>query len=116
MPKRGDRAAPLLAKASGRYASLTTSPEGWEQLAGFAPGSLLEAWEHLSKRPRSREPNPARVCQLKHDLAVREIKGHKLEQWQYEVTGAGRIWYCPDDSKMTVWIVHAGVGHPKATE
>lgn len=39
-----------------------------------------------------------------------------LERWQYEVTGAGRVWYLVDDERRTVWISYAGVGHPKATE
>jgi hypothetical protein len=39
-----------------------------------------------------------------------------LEQWQYEVTGGGRIWYLVDIDKNTVWITYAGTGHPKATD
>jgi hypothetical protein len=39
-----------------------------------------------------------------------------LEQWQYEVTAAGRIWYVVDLGKKTVWIRWAGTGHPKATD
>lgn len=39
-----------------------------------------------------------------------------MEQWQYEVTSGGRIWYGIDDAKRTIWMTHAGTGHPKATE
>lgn len=39
-----------------------------------------------------------------------------MEQWQYEVTGAGRIWYLVDVGKRTLWLRHASPGHPKATE
>lgn len=39
-----------------------------------------------------------------------------MEQWQYEVTGAGRLWYCIDDGQRIVWLTEATVGHPKATE
>jgi hypothetical protein len=39
-----------------------------------------------------------------------------MEQWQYEVTGAGRTWYCIDDRRKTVWMTAASVGHPKASE
>jgi hypothetical protein len=42
--------------------------------------------------------------------------GRKLEQWQYEVTGAGRVWYCIDDANLRVLLVLASVGHPKETE
>ena len=39
-----------------------------------------------------------------------------LEQWQYEVTGGGRLWYCIDDGRHLVWLTDAMVGHPKVTE
>jgi hypothetical protein len=39
-----------------------------------------------------------------------------MEQWQYEVTSAGRLWYCIDDKRRTVWLTDAMPGHPKATE
>jgi hypothetical protein len=44
------------------------------------------------------------------------VNGHDLEQWQFEVTGGGRIWYSIDDAARTVWMTDASVGHPKATE
>ncbi|WP_281283299.1 hypothetical protein [Trebonia kvetii] len=44
------------------------------------------------------------------------MKGRALERWQIEVTGAGRVWYLVDHDNRTVWIDHAGPGHPKATE
>ena len=44
------------------------------------------------------------------------INGVEMEQWQYEVTGSGRIWYCIDDKKKTVWLTQVSLGHPKATE
>ena len=45
-----------------------------------------------------------RQHRLRSDLGTRSIKGKVLEQWQYEVTGAGRIWYCPDDALRVVFI------------
>lgn len=39
-----------------------------------------------------------------------------LEQWQYEVTGAGRAWYCVDDKHHRVLLTLATTGHPKSTE
>lgn len=44
------------------------------------------------------------------------VAGRKLDQWQYEATGGGRIWYAIDDRTRTLWITHAGTGHPKQTE
>ena len=42
--------------------------------------------------------------------------GTEMQQWQYEVTAGGRIWYCIDDANRTVWMTAVHVGHPKATE
>ncbi|WP_275423995.1 hypothetical protein [Virgisporangium aurantiacum] len=39
-----------------------------------------------------------------------------LPQWQYEVTGSGRIWYLVDDQRRRVIVMYAGTGHPKATD
>jgi hypothetical protein len=52
---------------------------------------------------------------LKHDLAWGSHNGQRLEQWQYEVTGGGRVWYLVNHDTRTVWLVHAGTGHPKLT-
>lgn len=53
---------------------------------------------------------------LHGSLATGELKGRVLERWQIEVTGAGRVWYLVDRDNATVWIDHAGPGHPKATD
>ena len=39
-----------------------------------------------------------------------------MEQWQYEVTAGGRVWYCVDDERRTIWLIDAMPGHPMATE
>jgi hypothetical protein len=39
-----------------------------------------------------------------------------LPQWQYEVTGGGRVWYLVDDRLRRVYLTYAGTGHPKSTE
>jgi hypothetical protein len=49
-------------------------------------------------------------------LATHDFGGRKLEQWEIEVTGGGRIFYLVDDDRHTVWVVHAGAGHPKVTQ
>jgi len=60
--------------------------------------------------------NPARQYRLYGPLAHREIGGNSLDQWQYEVTAGGRIWYCPDPDRRIVWVVAASPSHPKMTE
>jgi hypothetical protein len=44
------------------------------------------------------------------------IAGVVMEQWQYEVTGGGRVWYCIDDASHSLIMTMASVGHPKKTE
>ena len=62
------------------------------------------------------ETDAGRQHRLRAEFAAREMKGTMLEQWQYEVTSGGRIWYCPDPERRIVWITWAGTGHPKATD
>lgn len=115
-PKRGDRVAPP-ARADEYDLRFGTSEaaKGWEELCRQAPGNTRTAFEAIRARPR---PVPAteRHHRLKHSLAWGTWAGRRLEQWQYEVTGAGRIWYLVDPEALVVWLVHAGPGHPKATD
>jgi hypothetical protein len=67
-------------------------------------------------RADPRPPKDHRHTRLRGDLATRLVNGRELEQRQIEVTSGGRIWYLVDDDHRTVWIVHAGTGHPKSTD
>jgi hypothetical protein len=49
-------------------------------------------------------------------VGTRSVGGRVLEQVQYEVTGAGRIWYCIDDERRVVYVTLAMLGHPRQTE
>lgn len=114
MPKRRERVAPPPA-ASGwdcRYGTSDAS-KGWEKLCVVAPGNSRVAWEKITADPRLRTD---RQHPLKGSLGTRAINGEEMEQWQYEVTGGGRLWYCIDDRKKTVWMTEAMPGHPKPTE
>jgi|SRR5579859_529603 len=114
MPKRGDRVAPPPAPGEWdlRFGD-SAVVESWEQLCSQAPGSALTAWSALRTAPRSRS---ARQHPLKGDFATRLVGGQVLEQWQYEVTGAGRIWYAIDDERRVVYLTLASVGHPRQTQ
>jgi CubicO group peptidase (beta-lactamase class C family) len=79
-----------------------------------ARANTWEAWIVLTERPH-RPENPARQHRLHGSLASREIGGRSLEQWQYDVTAGGRIWYCPDPERRIVWVVAASTAHPKVT-
>jgi hypothetical protein len=91
----------------------TKAANGWEELRRRAPGNTATAWNLLRRNPAPIVPSP-RHHRLRHNLATGNVKGPALEHWQIEVTGAGRFWYLVDHDNRTVWIDHAGPGHPKA--
>ncbi len=87
--------------------------DGWEQLGRQAPGPTKDCWQQLRNDPLRRDK---RQHPLRDKLGQRIVGERELEQWQYEVTGAGRVWYCPDLIQRIVWMTDAFVGHPKVTE
>lgn len=88
---------------------------GWAGLLAQAPDNLDRAWVAITADPRCRD-DLSRQHRLKFDLRIIKINGVELEQWQYEVTGGGRIWYAIDDETRTLWITQAGTGHPRKTD
>jgi hypothetical protein len=111
--KRGDRVAPPA--EPGRWElrfENSDAGKGWEELCRQAPGNTLKAWEAIRS-----EPQPFPQTDRHHRLKGRELATVRgLDQWQYEVTGGGRIWYLVDPAKKIVWIRFASTGHPKATD
>ncbi|SFE12423.1 hypothetical protein SAMN04487819_10853 [Actinopolyspora alba] len=57
-----------------------------------------------------------RYQRLKGTPRTGTFEGRELPAWQIEVTGGGRVWYLLDEQRRTVWLTHAGTGHPKTTE
>ncbi|OGO58256.1 MAG: hypothetical protein A2Z32_00420 [Chloroflexi bacterium RBG_16_69_14] len=114
MPKRGDRVAPPPAAGGWdlRFGD-AAAVDGWDQLCRQAPGPTLAAWTTLRTDPRRRSE---RQHPLKGELGIRSIGGRMLDQWQLEVTGAGRIWYAIDDERRVVVLTLASVGHPARTD
>ncbi|MHB8594998.1 MAG: hypothetical protein ACYDB3_11835 [Acidimicrobiales bacterium] len=66
-----------------------------KQVCSAAPASARKAWDRITADPRERDQ---RQHPLKGELGHRDLNGVEMEQWQYEVTSAGRIWYCIDYS------------------
>jgi hypothetical protein len=114
VPKRRERVAPPPAPGGWdlRYAT-AGAVAGWEAVCAASPGNARVAWERLTADPRERSE---RQHPLRGSLGTRVVNGEALEQWQYEVTGGGRLWYCIDDRRKVVWLTEAATGHPKATE
>lgn len=114
MPKRRDRVAPPPFAEGWDFRFATNDAvKGWRQVCSSAATNARVAWERITADPRRRD---ARQHPLKGDLGTRMVNGRELEQWQYEVTAGGRIWYCIDDESRTVWMTEASPGHPKATD
>ncbi|MDI1463917.1 hypothetical protein QEZ54_23305 [Catellatospora sp. KI3] len=61
-------------------------------------------------------PPTERQHRLKRELGSGVHDGRALDQWQYEVTSGGRVWYLVDRDARICRIRHAGTGHPKATD
>lgn len=114
-PKRKDRVAPPPGPNEWdmRFAT-NDAAKGWEELCRQTPYNLRRAWEALRTNPCPLATS--RQHPLKGTLSTGTFDGRQLPCWQYEVTGAGRIWYLIDDERHTVWIQAASTGHPKATE
>lgn len=115
-PKRGDRVAPP-AEVGGWELRFATGEavKGWENLCRQAAANTLAAWHELRSRPDAPAPTP-RHHRLKGSLATASHGAVAMEQWQFEVTGGGRLWYLVDTERRTLWIKAAGTGHPKATD
>lgn len=114
-PKRRDRVAPPPVGREWEVRFGTNeAAKGWDTLCSQAPGKTREAFELMRSDPRPRED--ARHSRLRGDLAWHDFGGRRLEQWEIEVTGGGRIFYLIDDEKHTVWLIVASASHPKKTE
>jgi hypothetical protein len=111
--KRGDRVAPPAEPGHWQLKfSSNEAAKGWDELCRQAPGNTRKAWEKIGA-----EPQPFPATDRQHRLKGKELSTvNGLEQWQYEVTGGGRIWYLVDAANLTVWIRWAGTGHPRATD
>lgn len=114
-PKRLDRVAPppVGDEWNVRFGT-TEAAKGWNDLCTHAPAKTREAFEMMRSNPRP--PQDETHYQLRGLLATRAFNGMALEQWQVKVGGSARIWYLPDDSTHTAWVVEASVAHPKKTE
>lgn len=87
--------------------------EGWGHLLAHARENLDRAWVAITSDPRHVD---SRQHPLRGSLGVAKVGGDSLEQWQYEATSGGRVWYAIDDERRTLWITRAGTGHPKGTD
>ncbi|WP_040799104.1 hypothetical protein [Nocardia higoensis] len=114
--KRGDRVAPPAGREHWELRFATgEAAKGWEVLCQQAPANTLAAWEVLRARPDAPVPT-SRHHRLKGRLSTARHRGVEMEQWQFEVTAGGRIFYLVDVETRTLWLRAASAGHPKVTD
>jgi hypothetical protein len=88
----------------------------WEVAVAAEPVLLVAVRERLRTRPLDRSDNPNRTDRLRPPLDTKLIGGVALPQWQHELSGAGRIHYCPVQATRTIWVTMVSLSHPRATE
>jgi hypothetical protein len=114
MPERREQLAPPPRNNGWDFRFATSDAvSGWEKLCSAAPTNARVAWERITADPRWRDD---RQHPLKGRHETRLVNGESFDQWQYEVTTAGRLWYCIDDQRQTVWLTDAMPGQRKAIE
>ncbi len=86
----------------------------WDELVRAAKGNARRAYDFMRTAPG--QETGTRHQRLKGSLATGMHRGRQLPQWQFEVTGGGRIWYLIDEEHHTVWGEYASLKHPKETE
>lgn len=115
-PRRGDRVTvpPPEGHWDVRFAT-GDAAMGWEELCRHVLSNARRCLEILQTAPRS-SANPDRQHRLRGDLATHQHNGKNLEQWEFEITGSGRVRYVIDERTRTVWLVYASPRHPKDTD
>jgi hypothetical protein len=80
-----------------------------------APDLIAAVRNRLRERPLDRSDNPGRTHRLRLPLDKKRMGDRLLPQWQYEISAAGRVSYCPDTAERVVWVTRVDLGHPRET-
>ena len=75
--------------------------KNWRQLVLSCPENAIRCYQHLSQTPMQR--SPGRIFPLRG----KKFKG----AWEYEITGADRVFYVPLPEEKRVVVYYAGK-HP----
>ena len=127
MSKRGSRLTRPVATDEWELVAITTeAARGWAQMEASEPNALARAYDQLTQDPLH---HSSRQHRLKGNYATGTYQGRTFDRWQYEVSGAGRIWYfvdAPDPlvarsgkrprPRKRVLVEMVSAGHPKGTE
>lgn len=97
MAKRKERVAPPPSADGWEFRFATNDAvKGWDEVCAAAPANARRAWDRITTDPRHHDDRQHR---LKGSLGSRRVDGVDMEQWQFEVTAGGRIWYCIDEKR-----------------
>lgn len=88
----------------------------WDEASTAEPELMTALRERVRLRPLDRSDNPNRTHRLKPPLAEMRVRDRRLTQWQHEISGSGRVFYCPDRTRQVVWVTRVDLGRPKETE
>lgn len=80
----------------------------WIAAARIAKRSLQRCYAQLAESPLERLPS-GRCGPLRGAFAAKKW-------WQYEITGAGRVWYSVDEAAREVTVIRVTLAHPRETE
>jgi hypothetical protein len=118
MPKKP--ASPKPSETASRPWALrpasASAQKQWLKASAVEPELMAALRERQRLRPLERSDNPNRTHQLKPPLAEKMVGGARLPQWQHEISGGGRVFYCPDRTHRTVWVTRVDLGHPRETD
>ena len=89
---------------------------GWPDLQRQAGNNLARAHHALRTNPMPVPETDRQHALRRKQFRTGQYQGRTLPQWQYEITGGGRIWYLVDAEQRKVIVMLAQTGHPKATE
>ncbi|MCX6387506.1 MAG: hypothetical protein NTX07_02100 [Solirubrobacterales bacterium] len=88
----------------------------WKELANSRVAHALAKFYDIAARDPRGSSDPGRHHRLRGELGTNVRSGRSLEQWQYEFTSGGRIWFVIDDDERTVWVALVSSGHPAKTD
>jgi hypothetical protein len=88
----------------------------WRDVEAEQPGIIDDLRWRLHRDPLDRSRAPNKLYRLKGDLRHVSVGDKRLDQWQYKLSRAGRVWFAVDAEERTVWICRISLTHPKLTE
>lgn len=98
------------AEYSIRFATRQAT-DGWRDLVATQNNAVVDAWDELTKNPRSQSP---KRHPLRADLQWVTRDGKTHERWQYELSGGARIWYYTE--ARVVYLEQVHTHHPNQTK